>query len=44
MDATMDATSKVAKQRLNVVELVKTLGNVCEACRQRGMARTQFYE
>ena len=40
----MEAATKVAKQRLSVLELAKTLGNVSEACRQRGMARTQFYE
>lgn len=28
----MDAAVKVAKQRLNVLELAKTLGNVSEAC------------
>jgi transposase InsO family protein len=40
----MEATVKVARQRLGVLELAKALGNVSEACRQRGMARTQFYE
>jgi transposase InsO family protein len=40
----MKADEKLAKQRLSVLELAQTLGNVSEACRQRGMTRTQFYE
>jgi hypothetical protein len=40
----MKAEEKVAKQRLSILELAKALGNVSEACRQRGMVRTQFYE
>jgi transposase InsO family protein len=40
----MKAEEKVAKQRLSVLELAKALDNVSEACRQRGMTRTQFYE
>lgn len=39
-----DATSKVAQQRMSVLELARELGNVAEACRQRGMDRTSFYE
>ena len=39
-----DAASKVARQRLSVLELARELGNVAEACRQRGMDRTSFYE
>lgn len=39
-----DAASKVAQQRLSVLELAKELGNVAEACRQRGMDHTSFYE
>ena len=39
-----DAASKVAQQRLSVLELARELGNVAEACRQRGMDRTSFYE
>jgi Transposase and inactivated derivatives len=42
--APRDAASKVAQQRLSVLELAKELGNVAEACRQRGMDRTSFYE
>lgn len=40
----MKADEKIARQRLSVLELAETLGNVSEACRQRGMTRTQFYE
>jgi len=39
----MNAEMKLAKQRLTVLELAEALGNVTEACRKRGMARTQFY-
>ncbi len=42
--ASRDAATKVAQQRLSVLELAKELGNVAEACRQRGMDRTSFYE
>lgn len=40
----MNAEAKVAKQRMSVLELAEVLGNVSEACRHRGMTRTQFYE
>jgi transposase InsO family protein len=40
----MEAEIRVAKQKLSVLELAATLGNVSEACRQRGVSRTQFYE
>jgi transposase InsO family protein len=40
----MTAEEKVARHRLSVLELAQALGNVSEACRQRGMSRTQFYE
>ncbi len=40
----MTADEKVARQRLSVLELAEALGNVSEACRHRGMTRTQFYE
>lgn len=40
----MLAEQKLAYQRLSVLELAQALGNVSEACRQRGMTRTQFYE
>jgi len=40
----MDPAEKVARHRLSVLELAEALGNVSEACRRRGMTRTQFYE
>lgn len=40
----MDAELRVAQHKLSVLELAQTLGNVSEACRQRGVSRTQFYE
>ena len=40
----MRAEEKIARQRLSVLELAKALGNVAEACRQRDMNRSQFYE
>lgn len=39
-----DADTKLAQNRLSVLELAKELGNVAEACRQRGLDRTSFYE
>jgi len=39
-----DADAKLAQSRLSVLELAKELGNVAEACRQRGLDRTSFYE
>lgn len=39
----MTAEDKLAHQRLSVLELAERLGNVREACRQRGVSRTQFY-
>jgi hypothetical protein len=38
------AEKKLACQRLSALELAKALGNVSEACRKRGISRTQFYE
>ena len=40
----MNAADKVAQHKLSVLELAQSLGNVTEACRQRGVSRTQFYE
>jgi transposase InsO family protein len=40
----MNAEDKVAIHKLSVLELAQSLGNVSEACRQRGVSRTQFYE
>lgn len=39
-----NAEQKLIEQRLSVLELAQALGNVSEACRQRGVSRTQFYE
>ncbi|ABN76968.1 IS481-like element ISRhsp3 family transposase [Cereibacter sphaeroides] len=39
-----DPDTKLAQHRLSVLELAKELGNVAEACRQRGLDRTSFYE
>lgn len=39
-----DANTKLAQGRLSVLELARELGSVAEACRQRGMDRTSFYE
>ena len=39
-----DARSTRAEHRLSVLELARELGNVAEACRQRGLDRTSFYE
>jgi len=38
------AEAKVAKHRLGVLELANILGNISDACRRRGMGRSQFYE
>ena len=40
----MSAEQKLVKQRLSVLQLAEALGNVSEACRQRAVSRTQFYE
>jgi len=40
----MTAEDKLAYQRLSVLQLAELLGNASEACRQRGLSRTQFYE
>lgn len=40
----MSADEKLGCQRLSVLQLAETLNNVSEACRQRGVSRTQFYE
>ena len=39
-----DPGTKLARQRLSVLELAAELGNAAEACRRRGMDRTSFYE
>ena len=38
------AEKKLAHKRLSALELAQKLGNVSEACRRRGLSRTQFYE
>ncbi|MFQ5861442.1 MAG: IS481 family transposase [Dehalococcoidia bacterium] len=38
------AEKKVVRQRLSVLQLAEALSNVSEACRRRGMSRSQFYE
>jgi transposase len=40
----MDASEKIARHRLGVLELAEQLGNISEACRRRGMDRTSFYK
>ncbi len=37
------AATKLAEQRLSVLELTRELGNVAEACRRRRMERTSFH-
>jgi len=39
-----NSVDKVARQKLSVLELARTLGNVSEACRRRGVSRQTFYE
>lgn len=39
-----NAEQKIVEGRLSVLELAGALGNVSEACRRRGLSRTQFYE
>lgn len=38
------AEVKLARQRLSALQLAEALGNVAEACRRRGISKTQFYE
>ena len=40
----LEAKEKVARQRLSVLELAEALGNAAEACRRRGIWKSQFYE
>ncbi|RMG85937.1 MAG: helix-turn-helix domain-containing protein, partial [Chloroflexi bacterium] len=40
----MNAQEKLARQRLSALQLAQALGNVSEACRRRGISRSQFYE
>ena len=40
----MDAATKLAKQRLTLLELAEALNNISKACQRRGISRTQLYE
>ena len=38
------AEKKIIRHRMSALQLAEALGNVSEACRRRGVSRTQFYE
>ncbi len=40
----MTADKKIAQNRLTLLQLAERLRNVSEACRRRGISRSQFYE
>lgn len=40
----MTAKKKIAQNRLSLLQLAEKLRNVSEACRRRGVSRSQFYE
>lgn len=40
----MTAEKKIAQSRLTLLQLAERLRNVSEACRRRGVSRSQFYE
>jgi transposase InsO family protein len=40
----MNPEVKVVRQRMSVLELADALGTISEACRQRNVSRSQFYE
>ena len=40
----MTAEKKLAQKRLTLLQLAEKLRNVSEACRRRGVSRSQFYE
>lgn len=40
----MRTEQKVVKQKTSALELAQALGDITEACRRRGVSRTQFYE
>jgi len=40
----MTAESKIAKSRLTLLQLASEIKNISEACRRRGVSRSQFYE
>jgi transposase-like protein len=39
-----DASIKLTRKRMNVIEMAEALGNISESCRRGGMDRTSFYE
>lgn len=40
----MTAKKKIAQSRLTLLQLAERLNNVTEACKRRGVSRSQFYE
>lgn len=40
----MTAEQKIARNRMTLLQLAERLRNVSEACRRRGISRSQFYE
>ena len=40
----MTAEKKIAHNRMTLLQLAERLRNVSEACRRRGISRSQFYE
>ena len=38
------AEKKLIKHRLSALQLAEALENVTDACKRRGISRTQFYE
>jgi len=40
----MTAEKKLAQKRLTLLQLAEKLRNVSEACRRRGVSRSQFYD
>ena len=40
----MTANEKIAQKRLTLLQLAEKIRNISEACRRRGISRSQFYE
>ncbi len=40
----MTAEQKIARNKMTLLQLAERLRNVSEACRRRGVSRSQFYE
>ena len=40
----MTASEKIAQNRLTLLQLAEKIRNISEACRRRGVSRSQFYE